>query len=496
MLTKLTVVVTNFRRPEQLERCLTSLTATGLDRVVVSTTCPTEAVNTVLEKFRGKFPDFQIVSTKDDFGCNENWLRGCYFARTPYVLILHDDDWLEPGFGRTYRTVIEPQLDRGVGFASWRGQSVGPSGAVRLEDYFDGPTRVLASGGISKPLLTDGRMAISPVLSVFRRDDCIRILKEAEAYLTDPVCRTRPTMLVGNDLLLYLRHAEKYSSWLYVNEVLSNFGAWEGSETVQAMARQANPLIPAYNFARKVFLATRGPAVKLKPRLIHTFSDYPVSKPDQIRRHNTALKTWEYQYGQGAMIPFGLQDADFARSSVDLGDSKPAPFVKDIIQHGMNLAAPGDRVVATNRDTCMVRKTTNVLRNWEAEAAYGVRQDIFYPIDETGAVLDDISNIGRFHCGADLMSITPEWWAKWKDWLPDLVLSYEAWDLMAREMFRETQPGQEVEIRYLCYHEYHDTFWAQPENRYTHPAQVYCLRRAKNFYHTRGQDEHYSLKGK
>jgi glycosyltransferase involved in cell wall biosynthesis len=492
---KLTVVVTNFRRPELLDRCLNSLVTAGIGRVVVSTTCPTPEVEGVIDRYRSSFQEFQIVSTTEDFGCNENWLRGCYFARTPYVLILHDDDWLQPSFGSTYRKTIEPQLDRGVGFASWRGQSVTPSGATKNEDYFEGPTRVMASAGLSKELLVDGRLTISPVLSVFRRNDCIRILKEAEQYLTDPACRTRPTMLVGNDLLLYLRHAEKYSSWLYVNEILTNFGAWPGSETVQAISKKSNPLVPAYDFARKVFRSTRGPAVKLKPRLIHTFSDYPVIKADQIRRHNYALKTWEFQYGKGVMIPYALRDSDFRRSSKDLGDSKPAPFVKDIIQHGMALAAPGDRVVVTNRDTCMVRNTTEVLRSLDAEAAYGVRQDIFYPIEETTAVLDDISTTGRFHCGADLMSISPEWWAKWKDWVPDLVLSYEAWDLMAREIFKETQPGVEVEIKHLVYHEYHETFWAQPENRYAHPVQIYCLRNAKNFYHSRGLTEHYSLAG-
>jgi glycosyltransferase involved in cell wall biosynthesis len=490
---ELTVVVTNFQRPEKLTRCLDSIVSAGVLRVVVSTTAPTQEVHDILNKFRGKFREFQIVSTKDDFGCNENWLRGVYFARTPYVLILHDDDFLAPRFGEAFKRIILPQLNRGVGFASWRGKSVTEHGQERHEDYRKGPTAVHPSGALTKLLLVRGRLSISPVLSVFRREDCIRILKEASAALTAPACFTRPTMLVGNDLLLYLRHAEKYSSWLYVNEVLTFFGTWEGSETVRALQKVKNPLVAAYDTARDVFLKTRGPAVKLPRKLIHVYSDYPVSNPDAVRRHNYALKTWEYQYDKGNMISMPVPDSFFKRSSKDLGDSKAAPFVKDIIEAGMVLATPGDRVVMTNRDTCLVRDTTERLLSRQEEASYAVRQDFFNPIAESAAVFRDISH-GQLHCGADLVSISPEWWAKWKSWLPDLVLSYEAWDLMVREIFAETQPGQNPQIVETVYHEYHDTFWGNPVNRYSHPVQIYCLRNAKNFYHSRGLDQHYSLK--
>lgn len=486
----LTVVVTNYRRPEFLDRCLSSLIAAGVARVVVSTASPDWAVTEVLAQHKTKFREFQVVSTADDFGCNETWLRGVYYARTPYVLILHDDDFLEPAFGQIYTKIIRPQLDRGVGFASWRGQSVRQSdGFTRPEDYFSGPTRVLSSGALSKRLLVPGSLTISPVLSVFRRTDVIRILKEAAQSLRDPACFTRPMMMVGNDLLLYLRHAEKYASWLYVDKILTNFGAWEGSETVQGCAKKNNPLVPAYDYARKVFLSTRGPAVELKtPRLIHVYSEYPVTDPDTTRRHNVALKTWEYQYSQGNMLPFPITDADLGRSSKDLGDKKGTPFIKDMLAHGLQFAAPGDRVVLTNRDTCLVRCASDVLSSFPTQAAYGPRRDFFAPIHETAAVFSDISTVGTPHCGADLVMMTPEWWRKWADWLPDLLLGYETWDLMVREVFTETQKdGPLPEIRNIVYHEYHSPFWSQPENRFSFPPQVYALRQTKNWYATRGR---------
>lgn len=495
----LTVVVTNYHRPVQLRRCLGSLPPAGICRVVVSTTAPTPEVREVINEFRDKFADLQIISTNEDFGCNENWLRGVYYARTPYVLILHDDDWLEPKFGRAFEGVIHPQLARGVGFASWRGQGVRPNGKKYAADYFEGVTRVLPSAAITQKLLLPGGSSISPVVSVFRRDDCIRILKEAAVSLNSPECFTRPTMLVGNDMLLYLRHAEKYSAWLYVDEVLTNFGAWVGSETVAASRQSVNPLTAAYDTAKKVFLATRGPQVKLPSRLIHVYSEFTPKNPtaDTVRRHNYALKTWQHQYDQGNMLPLPVFDEEFSRSSKDLGDSRAqTPFIKDIVEKGLKIAMPEDRVVLTNRDTCMVRGATDVLLKWPTDAAYAVRQDVFYPVAETTAVLSDISGLGKLHCGADLFYTTPGWWQKWREWIPDMVLSYECWDLMIREICTETQPGTQVEIRNLVLHEYHETLWAQPEMRYTHPVQVYCLRNAKNFYHARGRDEHYSLAGK
>lgn len=488
MIDKLTVVVTNYQRPEHLRKCLQSVKDAGVLRVVVSTTAPSEEVEAVNASFFDKFPDFQVVSTPEDLGCNENWLRGAYYATTPYILILHDDDWLSATFGEVFKNVICPQLDRGVGFASWRGDAVQPDGTVvDIGRYVTGPTRVVSSGTITKVLLKPDALSLSPVVSVFRRNDVIRILKEAGELLRVPQCYTRPTMMVGNDLLLYLRHAEKYSSFLYLDSVLSFYGAHPGSETIKAFTKKRNPLIPAYNYAREVFCKVRGPQVNTKPRLIHVFSDYPATDEGTTRRNAVAKKTWEFQYGKGFMLPCPVYSDDLPRSSRDVGDTRDVPYIKDLIAVGMAMAVPGDRVVLSNRDTCFVRGASEILRDWKTEAAYGVRRDLFHPISENASVLDDITYLGAQHCGADLISISPDWWSKWKDWMPDMLLAYECWDLMAKELIHETLPGAKVDIADMIYHEYHETFWALAENRYKHPAQVYALRQAKNFYYSRAR---------
>jgi glycosyltransferase involved in cell wall biosynthesis len=152
----LTVLVTNFGRAERLRKCLESIIKAGVTNVVVSSTCPDEAVAGVLTEYATKFPLFLNVTTEDDFGCNEAWLRGAYHVRTKYILILHDDDQLEPEFGEVYRELIWPNLESGVGLASWQGRAVTDAGLEFLPKYYTGQTAILSTGILTKCLLTPG----------------------------------------------------------------------------------------------------------------------------------------------------------------------------------------------------------------------------------------------------------------------------------------------------------------------------------------------------
>ena len=493
----LTVLVTNFGRADKLHACLDSLTKAGIGNVVVSTTCPDDSVRAALTEFKEKFLSFLVVSTDLDFGNNEAWLRGAYHVRTKYMLIMHDDDRLEPEFGSVYKELIQPNLERGVGIASWHGRAEYPDGTSKFPKYHEGPTQVLSSGVLTRHLLRENGHPVSPVVSVFRRSDVIRGLKEAAEVLNDASSFTRPTMMLGNELLMYLRAAERHHSWLFINKVLSVYGAWEGSETVKQTRgpRSTKAFLDGYNFARQVFLKTRGSTVKTKPRLIHVYSHHEPTDEGSIRRYKAASRTWKFQHDLGNMLSFAVGDTSPRTSDKIVGDKRALPFVSDLIQVGVNIATPGDLVCMTNNDTCLTRGFTDWMRSHPIDAGYVVRHDFFHPIEPTTAVLTNIDNLGRRHCGADLLTVTPRWWNEHREIFPDMFLGYEAWDLIARELFQETQPNApHVELPDMVYHEYHATFWSDQKNRYSHPAQLYNLRIAKNFYRSRGRDLHFSLK--
>lgn len=489
MISALTVVVTNYKRADHLARCLDSLADAGIKRVVVTSACPDEEVLQVIKAAASRFDEYQTVTTETDFGCNETWLRGLYYARTTYVLIMHDDDWVAKSLGAVFNETIYPQLERGVGVASWVGVAVEPDGKQKQIDYLPGPTRVVPSAQLTQVLLKPGAVSLSPTVSIFRREDAIRALREAAIALTPDVCMVRPTMMVGNDMLLYLRALEKHSSWMYVDKPLTFYGAWEGSETIRAFSAEKNWLLPAYEFTQNWFKRVRGPRAPQQRRLIHVYSEYPVTGETE-RRHQHATKTWRHQYGLGNMLPFPVYDGDLPRSARDIGAPAPIPYIRDLIDYGASAALPGDRVVLTNRDTCLVKGATDRLAAIRSSAVYGPRRDYFSPIPEDQDVLDDLSG-GTAHPGADLVSVEPLWWWRWREWIPDLVLGFEAWDLMIREAFMEIEPD-EFEVRDLVYHEYHEANWCQPGVRKTHPVQVYALRRARNHYSARGMPDPYT----
>jgi glycosyltransferase involved in cell wall biosynthesis len=121
-LPELTVVVTSFRRSQRLKKCLESLVAAGVERVVVAASGCNGQEGKICDDLEDKLRITRSFRN-GDLGCNETWLRGVTLATTRFVLIMHDDDWLLPEFGREYISNIYPQLRTRAGFATWRGQS-------------------------------------------------------------------------------------------------------------------------------------------------------------------------------------------------------------------------------------------------------------------------------------------------------------------------------------------------------------------------------------
>ncbi len=485
----LTVVVTNFQRPGYLARCLASLGAAGIENVVVSSACATPTVFAVIEEYSKLFPGlFHFTNSAHDYGCNETWLRGLYYADTKYVLILHDDDFLDKTFGQTYKRVIAPALEQ-VGFASWRGRVVTADGIEHPAEYFQGPTRICPGSAIMGYLASGEELSVSPVLSVFRREDAIATLKEAAHYFKSHHYFTRPTMMVGNDLLLYLRAAEKYQSWLFVNEILTYHGSWEGSETAIAHKNGLGSIKSCYNATRQHFLKTRGLGAKRTRRVLHVWSKYETKNETENARLARAQASWSDEHESGHMLPFSVLDCQLSRSSkTELGDCRVVPFLRDLLDYGISMAQDDDVVVVTNSDTgFVVGAGQKLLHEMEArglDAAYAWRHNFYYGppparlFDLSGAMVDG---------GVDLLAVTPAWWRRVRSYVPDLLLGCIAWDFVLRCVIEDSQPGKNVELYNLIWHEWHDPFW-RGEARFTNPGQQHNMRIAKAYFIGRGKE--------
>ena len=487
MTKNLTVVVTNFRRADLLERCVRSVTDAGVSNIVVSTMEPSQKTLELHQQFRAQGID--VTSLDNDLGCNELWLRGLYRASTEYVLILHDDDTLQPEFGQEWETVIRPQLESGAaGFASWWGYRDDGTVSEPVK-YFTGPTRVCGSAAITTIVRRPRSFAISPVVSVFHRDDAIRALKECGQYFIDTACFSRQGMLLGNEILLYLRHGEKYSSWLYVDKGLTTYGAHPDSETVRnTIQRTEHVLIRGYDWAREYFTRHNGLSVKPAPKFLHVCSDWEPTEPNMRRKVEAAKFAWQFHYNLGEVVPFLVTDEMLLRSSKTvLGDSRAVPFVRDLLDYGCHFALPEDIVLLSNRDVGLVVPAIDRIRERFADplvsAAFAWRRS-FYP--SPGQYYTKIVS-GAWDGGVDLVMARPGWWEQYREWMPDMLIACEAWDWVFRLLVAETHPGRDVSLDGLLFHEPHKQFWASPDNRRKNVGQRHNMLLAKNFFAARGQ---------
>lgn len=487
-LPELTVVVTTFKRPERLKRCLQSLVDAGVVNVVVSGSASTDAESKVCESFKETLRVRQSF-LRGDFGCNETWLRGVTLASTKYVLIMHDDDWLLPAFGKAYANSIHPQLDRGVGFATWRGQVVSDVGEIdNTVGCLLGVTRVSPTAAVTQIILGPVTSP-SPVVSVFRRDVTIRTLRECQQVFTDKKHFSRPNMMVGNDLMLYLRHAERFDSWFFLNEVLTCYGGWHGSETARATktAASTKKFIEIYDEARKYFNRVRMWSVPPSPKIFHTFTDYTPKEAAARRRQDFARATWQPMYFFGDAVPVPVADGVFRSSKETIGDTRPMPYLRDMLDYAASLALPEDIIMLTNDDICFVPGAEEkILAEFQSgvSCAYAWRRNFFHPLKHQ---IKDI-RVGTEDGGVDLIAFRTDVWKAYRENFPDFILGCEAWDYVYRMLIPELN-GNRPGLHDLIYHEFHDPIWRQNKVRAMNPGQKFNRALARNFFKRRCQSD-------
>lgn len=488
LLPELTVIVTTFKRSDRLKRCLQSLVDAGVENVVVSGSAASADDVKVCEGFDGKLRIHQTF-LQGDLGCNETWLRGVTYARTKYVLILHDDDWLLPAFGKAYATKIYPQLKRGAGFASWRGKVVSDIGE---EDdtvgSLRGETRVAGTASVTHTL-AGPVTSPSPVISVFRRDVSIRTLRECQLCFTDSKHFSRHNMMVGNDLMLYLRHAERFDQWFFLNEVLTCYGGWHGSETAKCQKTPdgAAKFLRLYDAARQHFNAVRMWQVPTSPKIFHTFTDYTPKAGAARRRQAFARATWQPMNFYGDVIPLPVSDGMFRTSQDEIGDIRPLPYIRDMLDYAASFALPEDIVLLTNDDICFVPGAEEkILAEFAtgASAAYAWRRNFFSPLKHQ---LKDI-RVGREDGGVDLIAFRTEAWRANRESFPDFILGCEAWDYVYRILIPELN-GNRPGLHDLIYHEFHDPVWRRNKIRGANVGQKFNRALARNFFNRRRQSD-------
>lgn len=471
----LTVAITSFKREWHLERAIASARNAGIRRLVVATSEPTPGILRILDREKEGWLSFDVAGTRDDIGCNSTWMLAAYRSRTDRILLLHDDDVILPEFGEAYCRRMAPMLDAGVGFVSWRANHLFDDGTTHVTEYWTGPTRVAQSKELERLVARFGALSLSPIVSVLDRTTIIRACKEAEETLTHNECLYRPGMLLGTEILVYLRHIKAKPTWFYMDELLTMYGHTESSGTVQVeKTGNISSLVKGYDRARVQGVMHRAPSPKPKIILVHGYGLPPADDAERQRMANAAYSR-EHHFGQFDMIDREVFPGDIHRTSSDLGDSRPTVYLRDYLDLGCEMALPEDIVAFTNSDIGLTGDAAaRILAGVERGRGVTVcpRRVLDHPAQ--GRIYRSVRNC-KVDGGMDVIAVSPHWWDAMKDAMPDMLLGREAWDLCFRTLAEEWIDGPAMKSALtiipsdwwisraytddVCWHEPHDSFW-------------------------------------
>lgn len=447
------------------------------------------------------FPHYCVSISDVDRTCHGEWINAAYHCSTERMILMHDDDMLEPQFGSAYMEQIKPMLDDGVGFASWRAHLIYDDGHRKETEYFTKfgrpqKTGVYRSSELEKIVGCMGRLSLSPIVSVLNRGVLIESLKELSENIKDPKCIYRPGMNLGTEILAYLRHISTFNDWFFCSEVLSMYGSHEGSGTVDAQNRNSlEPLTQGYDVVRSHFNKHRAHRFNHKPKLLLLYSDYSASSPDEMDRLANAKQSWKFHFDGGDVLEFPVSNSDLGRTSRDIGDHKDVPFINDIIDYGMRFARPEDIVVYINRDVALTTQAPERIIEsvtWNHGATAAFRRNIKYP--DFGRVYRTVTNHPP-DGGFDVFAFTPKWWRENRDKIPLMYIGREGWDTVIRNLIEEVASGKRLSnlpgdfwnnphyCDNVCWHTAHTPYWQ--ENKLTSPSQVHNRKVCREFFKER-----------
>lgn len=181
-------------------------------------------------------------------------------------------------------------------------------------------------------------------------------------------------------------------------------------------------------------------ALEPPKRTIHHLVERHVEENTPARKV-AAEKSWGVLY-TAPYHPVALHywDRNYKRTAKEIGDPRPLPDLKDLLQLGLDAAQHGDDIlIFTNDDNRIHPEVVEFLKfQVSVYECYAERRcDIIgvAPL-ATETPADSVKN-SNYHPGRNLFAFTKRWLMQhWND-LPDYILGASEWDLGLGLMIRE-----------------------------------------------------------
>lgn len=220
-------------------------------------------------------------------------------------------------------------------------------------------------------------------------------------------------------------------------------------------------------------------------RLFHVVERHAEKKPSEANRKGIAQRSWEALKDKGVT---GLALVDYARNASQIGDPRALPYLKDVLQLGLDAANPEDIIFWTNDDNVLHPDLPEILRYhcsiWGAVCSQRCEFK-GAPMPPLTRPHTEFAATGRSHMGRDLFAFTKAWLMEHWDEIPDFILGASDFDLclamIVRNSFGIKSTRQNIEDcilpaeleRGYVSHQWHAPAWNHPGNTNTAASQLH-----------------------
>lgn len=218
------------------------------------------------------------------------------------------------------------------------------------------------------------------------------------------------------------------------------------------------------NWSPAEVIAAARSTVPPAQRLAHVYPTWKMSEGDAAR-FEWVNPTWQTMYREGdwQCVPCFYSEHRGVRTSAILGDERPVPFLKDLIEHGLNAleieagVCEDDAVILTNTDVGITPGTTEKMRRLLSSkgAFYAYRFDWHNGVPAAPTYIENQTR-GSWDGGIDMVGVSRRWWRTHREHLLDMVIGNSWWDLAYRDQFKQFGAG---ELYGCVWHHTHPSYW-------------------------------------
>ena len=241
---EVTIVIPTFNRSGYLQDAINSaLNQTYPCHVIVCDHGSTDDTPSVMKKYKDKV---EYIRKEEDLGPHFCWLDGVLHAKTKYVKLLYDDDWIEPTFVEKTISLMRDNVSCVISNANIYFEE---EKKTQKSTFFH-KTGIFNNFFIKYELLLFAGV-ISPSCVLFRKDELVDGIYQGKL----PIKGGNYYHGVGPDTFVMLLGFLRYPKIGFVNEYLATFRAHDKSITMNAKKKKESSkrILDAYTDVIKFY---------------------------------------------------------------------------------------------------------------------------------------------------------------------------------------------------------------------------------------------------